>query len=362
MPGPARIYWQSNDNRGAIEIFQGDSEEGPWTSTHTSAVASGLTVQDRIENNLNYGQFNRRLEHAGSVERFSYGPVGGWIEDHFKTNWEHDPAFGRYVKVRVYKGDRGGSESVSGTFTYKIFYPSDTITTDVRYVADPDSFDYVGVVYDVNPPSFSVTFELNPKWIPEPGFGIPGISWWKAYFIDAQRFIIAIVGLKPNTDHKFYFDNQDKTSSCYSVRGNTPTAPTTLRSDENGTLVFDYYYDAGIDEATSDFEERNKLIASVIGEKQFKVSSADGNSFGGGTIMIKSYINREANQTKDSTVEDQVDQNNNSTPENNTRGGGGRIDPRDLWYGPNDRWNDKFTKQNFGDEDEIINVRGSTGR
>jgi len=70
------------------------------------------------------------------------------------------------------------------------------------------------------------------------------------------------------------------------------------------------------------------LIASVIGEKQFKVSSADGNSFGGGTITIKNYINREANQTKNSTVEDQIDKNNNSTPENNARGGA--IDVRDL--------------------------------
>jgi hypothetical protein len=129
----------------------------------------------------------------------------------------------------------------------------------------------------------------------------------ESYFTDSQKFTISIVGLKPNTDHKFMMNGEDKTSLCRQIRSKT-AAVSSLRSDENGSLDFDYYYDAGIDEATSDLEQQNKLAASVAGQKKFSVESADGNSFASGTITIKSYIQSEISDTVNkTTVGAQVD-------------------------------------------------------
>ena len=107
---------------------------------------------------------------------------------------------------------------------------------------------------------------------------------------DAQKFSISITGLKPNTYHKFMFDNEDKTAKCSQSRTST-TNTSGLLVDANGILNFDFYYDAGIDEATSDLQQRNKLAAATAGSKIFSVESYDGNSKSSGTIGLKYYTN-----------------------------------------------------------------------
>ena len=84
------------------------------------------------------------------------------------------------------------------------------------------------------------------------------------------------------------FDNEDKTSKCSQLRTST-TNTSGLLSNTNGTLNFEFYYDAGIDEATSDLQQRNKLAAATAGNKIFSVESYDGNSKTTGGITLKYY-------------------------------------------------------------------------
>jgi hypothetical protein len=73
---------------------------------------------------------------------------------------------------------------------------------------------------------------------------------------------------------------------------NTTTNTTGLLSDANGTLNFDFYYDAGLSEvALTDIEQRNRLAALIAGNKSFTIESNDGNSSSGGAISLKYYTN-----------------------------------------------------------------------
>ena len=111
------------------------------------------------------------------------------------------------------------------------------------------------------------------------------------YISDAQKFSISAVGLKPNTYHKFMFDGSDNTSKCVQNRSSTINT-SGLLSDANGTLNFDFYYDAGLDEAAlTDLEQQNKLISSIVGTKTFYIESNDGNSTASGSIGLKYYTN-----------------------------------------------------------------------
>ena len=111
-----------------------------------------------------------------------------------------------------------------------------------------------------------------------------------AYIADAQKFVISITGLKPKTFHQFIFDNVDKTDKCVQKVTSGTNSGSGLLSDEYGTLTFDFYYDAGITEATSDLTQQNKLAAAVAGPKAFVVQSyGGGNSKAAGSIEMKYY-------------------------------------------------------------------------
>jgi len=108
------------------------------------------------------------------------------------------------------------------------------------------------------------------------------------FISDAQKFNIAITGLKPNTYHKFVFDGEDQTAKCSQSRTST-TNTSGLLTDASGTLNFEFYFDAGINEATSDLEQQNRLAAAKAGIKVFTVQSYDGNSKTTGSIGLKYY-------------------------------------------------------------------------
>jgi hypothetical protein len=130
LPGPIEFYINSRDNNIAAEFFQSKTSDGPWVSVATSATASAITSTDVTNRQLRLNG-NRKIEHLGSLERKTYGPVGYFLEDQFKVLFTHDPINGQYYKVRVYKGKKHGGglfggEGKSGTFEYKLYYPTDT--------------------------------------------------------------------------------------------------------------------------------------------------------------------------------------------------------------------------------------------
>jgi hypothetical protein len=160
------------------------------------------------------------------------------------------------------------------------------VARETRVVPNPANFGYDGVVHDVSPPEFTITLSTQYMF----GGDIFNSVSPGDFISDAQKFSISITGLKPKTRHKFMFDGEDQTSKCAQSR--TSTINTTgLLTDANGTLNFDFFFDAGINEATSDFEQQNKLAAAKAGTKVFIVESYDGNSKTTGSIGMKYYTN-----------------------------------------------------------------------
>jgi hypothetical protein len=121
------------------------------------------------------------------------------------------------------------------------------------------------------------------------------------YIVDSQKFIISISGLKPNTNHTFTFDEEDKTSKCSQIRTST-TNTTGLRSDENGIMSFDFYYDAGLDEAETDVEAQNRIISNIAGQKRFIVENNDGTSRAAGAITLAYYSNLPVTSTNNLNI------------------------------------------------------------
>lgn len=290
LTGPVEFYINSRDNNIAMTVYQGASQNGPWTKTQSSASAQAITEADmsRISQirQLNDG---RRVEHPGSLTRKSYPTSidsGTFLEDQFKLLWTHDPSAGQWVKIRIYKGKKHGGflqSSKSGTYGYLLKYPTDTVTTETRTVTNPNQFQYLGLVHSITPDSFTVTESFNFNF--DFYYGGVGETY---YMADSQKFVISISGLKPNTNHTFTFDGTNKTASCSQVRTST-TNTTGLRSDENGVLTFDFFYDAGLDEAGTDQEARNRSIANIAGQKRFLVESNDGTSKASGVITMAFY-------------------------------------------------------------------------
>ena len=325
LSGPAELYVVSRDNAISATVYQGASENGPWTATQTSASATSITNAD-IARLYQIRQLNdgRGVEHIGSIERKSFPTgidSGTFLEDQFKITWTHDPAAGQYAKVRIYKGRKYGGlfggEGRTGTYGYLLQYPTDSVTTSTITVANPNTFEYTGAVHNINPSSFTITNSLLNYYV----FG-GDIN--QQYIADSQKFVISVSGLKPNTNHTFTFDGENRTSKCSQVRTST-TNTTGLRSDENGVMTFDFYYDAGLDEAATDVTAQNRIISNIAGQKRFVIENTDGTSRAAGAITLAYYSNLSATNTNNlnvtaSTTSTSVAQADART---NTQSGGG---------------------------------------
>lgn len=280
--GPAQFYMNHRDNNMAVEISQRTSDSASWTTTITSASALPVTQTDY--NTKGISSLNgRKYEHLGSLNRKSYGPVGGFIEDHQKLLWNHDPARGQSYRVRIYKGKNHGANGSTGTFGFKMFYPTDTITNKVVTITVPNNFGYTGTVYSIVPNAFTLTMSSQSLFT---GAYIPS----SIYVADSQKFQITVAGLKPNTYHNFFLGDDDQTALCKQIRNSASTTNTSgLLSDQNGSILFDFYYDAGITEATTDVQQQYKLLTAAASTKIFKIKSVDGGSFASGEFQVKFY-------------------------------------------------------------------------
>ena len=287
LQGPVEFYAVSRDNNFSMTVYQGTSENGPYTKTQSSADAVPITPADIARlNQIN--QLNGTVEHPGELRRKSYPSSidsGTFLEDQFKLLWTHSPTAGEYVKIRIYKGTNKGAQGRSGTYGYLLQYPTDSVSTTTQTVDNVAAYTFGGIVHDITPDTFTVTesFAYGSDYY-YTNIGVGEIF----YIADSQRFTISISGLKPNTNHTFNFDDEDKTAKCQQVRTST-TNTTGLRSDENGTMSFDFYYDAGLDETGSDVQARNRVISNIAGQKRFIIENNDGTSKAQGVITLAFY-------------------------------------------------------------------------
>lgn len=148
--GPAELYMCSRDNNIGVEISQSDTPDGPWTATYSSRNAAAITTGDISAKGLSTLNGGRKIEHPGSLTSKTYPAGTTWgtfIEDQFKILWTHNPDNGVYVRVRVYKGRNHGGQGRSGTFGYKLYYPSDSKINQAQSATTTNYLlDYAGIV------------------------------------------------------------------------------------------------------------------------------------------------------------------------------------------------------------------------
>lgn len=296
--GAAEFYITGRDNNLGVLIFQSQTEGGPWTNIvrNSGSDAQAITSADISIQGLNALNAGRKIEHPGTLEGKGYYFYGTsiWYEDQFKLLWSHNPDNGRYYMIRVYKGKHHGGflqSGKAGTYGFKLLYPADVTATEQSYVngfSPTVNFDMSfwdggwGFLYTpvVAPISFNY-MSYNPA--------APGIDTSGPGVIAAeQAFDIRITGLRPNTDHKFYVEGADSTSSC---KQEGKILGGGLQTDSNGDMSFTFYYYPTIEsvDVTSEAAAATEMLAA---SKAVKVENTDGSSRSESVIQVKNYIKK----------------------------------------------------------------------
>jgi hypothetical protein len=86
-----------------------------------------------------------------------------------------------------------------------------------------------------------------------------------------QVFRFNIYGLLPMTIHNMYFERQ-KISASY-IKPLSGSLGDQLKSDENGKLVFDFYFQTGLPAAETTVEQAQEKAVLLSGRKQVIVAS-----------------------------------------------------------------------------------------
>lgn len=232
-----------------------------------------------------------------------------------KLNWTHDPAYGKYMKIRTTKYRVGSS--INRGFVYKICYPTESsLSTTTTTVGVPETFTYSGTVNSLDPKEFTIQtmlIQIGPfggilsdagaggySFSPNgQGSGFPIIA-------DSQAFEFVVSGLKPNTAHKLKMSSNEfspatATDESAKCKQSGKALGATLVTDASGKLTFTYFYDAGIDEATTDYTQANRLAGLAAGVKSFAVISADNSSKVIGNITIKTAFSIQQTQANTAT-------------------------------------------------------------
>ena len=204
--GPVEIYLNFRDNDNAIEIFQGTTSG--FSTVGLTPIYDGLSVValsggDKLEKAAGLG----KLESLNPPVYLG-SPSKPAIEDAGKILFTHDPSAGQYYQIKVTKYRKsGGADNWKGKFIYRIYYPIDTYS--VTYNPSlPSLIPYSGIMV-VTPNQFSVQTMYNYLGI-SANLPVSG----------EQVFRIAANGLKPNTQHTFYFSGSDQTSKTKALAGN----------------------------------------------------------------------------------------------------------------------------------------------
>lgn len=300
--GPAEFYINGRDNYLAVEIFQSTTQGTGWVSRYTSATATPITSGDITSKGLSTLNDGRKIEHPGSEERKGFGPVGNWVEDHFKILWTHNPANGLYYKVRVYKGQNHGAHGKSGTYGFKLFYPIDvevnataTIgTTQYNFGFDGNlawSNSIIPIFSWNNPIGFN-TYDLTTA---DPSLQ-PGTP--SNYIMAEQMIRMQLTGLKPKTRHTPSINGVDATAL---IKQEGKLLGEGIVTDENGTAIIRLYY-GKVDESASSVAKAALAILQSASAKNFKVTSADGTSTASNVLQIPTYVKETINNPPATTT------------------------------------------------------------
>lgn len=95
------------------------------------------------------------------------------------------------------------------------------------------------------------------------------------YFASSQKFRLTGKGLKPSTNHTFYFDNVDQSGNCQPVG---KILGSSILTDTSGNVIFDFYYSTGLPSTSTDVTAAQALANAKAGNKKCLLKSADNNS------------------------------------------------------------------------------------
>jgi hypothetical protein len=85
-------------------------------------------------------------------------------------------------------------------------------------------------------------------------------------------------GLKPDTVHKFYYENVDRTKDCRQLGTNNRSTSDDgrlggpLKTDANGYVRFYFYFTAAVEK---EVDALNKVRYNLIGDKVFELRAVD---------------------------------------------------------------------------------------
>jgi len=314
--GPVEIYMNHRARLNAIAVYQSESANGPWVEKTNSNAAFGISTADintkGIKNIMsNYGYYKPNVTFRDST--IVPGTSIYWFREHQKLLFTHDPANGIYYKIRIFKGRKNVSAGPFGNYEFKIYYPTDSISSRTISTSSPDTYVYAGEVVDIVPRNITIGgSNINDPsnyqiWLSQgeaPGISDAQLinngnqSYW---YTNGNRHRISVIGLKPNTVHTFMYDGIPSTDKCVQIRTTTDNV-TGLKTDENGSLTFDFYNDLQVDWSTiqTSFAEDQLRSGSTPGNKSFEIESFDGSSLATGVITVTPWL---AAPTKAVTVD-----------------------------------------------------------
>lgn len=102
-----------------------------------------------------------------------------------------------------------------------------------------------------------------------------------------QSFRFNLSGLLPLTVHNMYFERIKVNATNIKPLGGS--LGDTLKSDENGKLVFDFFYTSNLPAAETGIEQAQNQAAMVSGNKEVIVASLSSDTFPTNTKGILSY-------------------------------------------------------------------------
>ena len=270
--GQAELYLNFRDNKNGIEIYQSTAPGFSVVGlTPLKDARAAVAVSNYEKTSKMYGM--GKHETLDSVVYLG-SPSKPATEDSGKIVWTHEASKGRYYKIVVIKYKKSGSifGDTKGEFKYRLFYPTD-VNVPAPITTFPFAIGFGGMVTRIEPPTFG-----SSSW----ATGVEIIN-----YSDGQTFTISVVGLKASTQHNFFFDGVNLTTKCRMI--GTTALGSGLISSETGTIDFEFFYDAGVAPAVSEFQTTNNINNQIASNKLIRISSSDDTSSAIGLILAKTY-------------------------------------------------------------------------
>lgn len=320
--GNVEFFIISRDNNFAFEIFQGTTT-ATYESYLSSSAAAAINSVDVAAKGLNL--LGQKIEHVGDLRRKNYGPVGYFLEDQGKISWTHDPALGRYYKIRIYKGKKHGGflqSSRSGTFVYKLYYPTDSVvnrSTNVPLTTNYNS-NYEGQVSSTptqdimtttgyTPNNYDSEYTVALETVEADNIApaasaplYPTLLAPSGYIASEQSVVLEAYGLKPNTIHTVEIDGVTLSgTTANKVKQEGKLLGDSLMSDGSGVLRFTVFFGSGVD-ATTSAQMVAGMASMSAGRKSINIINTDGSSFATCIVDIPTYVIEEQTATTDTAT------------------------------------------------------------